>query len=100
MNANAIDVSEPRMVGMEDDVAIAVPVSIAWSQQQLNGDSKCCSAGNPVTFLHKSTRITRIDIDPRYPCCLWLIFLTRQQRPYISQQFVRTNRTVSMLLNK
>ncbi len=52
MNANAIDVDEARMLGMKNNVAALVPVSVARPQEQLAGNGNRCSPCDPVTFLH------------------------------------------------
>jgi hypothetical protein len=52
MNANAINIDEARVLGMKNNIATLVPVSIAWTQEQLAGNGRCGSACDPVTFLH------------------------------------------------
>jgi hypothetical protein len=52
MNPNTVDIDEERMLGMKYNVAALVPISIAWTQEQLAGNGNRCSPRDPVTFLH------------------------------------------------
>jgi hypothetical protein len=70
MNANPVYIDEARVLGMENDLAAFVPVSIAWTQEQLAGNGKCCASRDPVTFLHRNLAadlrgLTLICVHPR-----------------------------------
>ena len=52
VNTNTINIDEVRMFGMKNDVATLIPVSIAWTQEQLTGNSGCCGTCDPISFLH------------------------------------------------
>jgi hypothetical protein len=52
MNTKTIDIDERRVLGMKYNVAALVPISIAWTQEQLAGNSSCGSTRDPVTLLH------------------------------------------------
>ena len=38
MNANAIEVEEARMFGVEDNVTALVPVGVTWTHEQFRSD--------------------------------------------------------------
>src|SRR6185369_571128 len=52
MNANAVDVDETRMLGMKNDIAALLPISITRPRQKLACNGECRRTRNPVTFLH------------------------------------------------
>ena len=52
VDANSIDIDEPRVIGMKDNVTTLIPIGIAWTREQLAGNGKCCGARDPISLLH------------------------------------------------
>ena len=52
VNANAVNIDEARVIGMKNDFAVLLPISVTRTREQLAGNGKSSSTRDPVTFLH------------------------------------------------